>query len=304
MTACPACGGGDSRLAFAGLTDRLTDEPGAWDLRVCQGCGLGFLDPMVPIEEIGRYYQDNFPSHGVEPSAPGRLKRLVRAALLAPYTWRWGPPRAAPEPFGGGRMLDIGCGVGLTLRQFQARGWQVHGIDMSARAVAAARRNLPGATIEQAWIHEWAPPGPVDVITLFHVLEHVPEPYGLLAKCRQWLAPGGRLILEVPDRSGFEARLFGRYWYGLEVPRHYLHFSPASLRFTLERAGFRVAAMRPAFFCSTLSFSLLVLLRALTGRPIARDRLERLIYHALYLPASIAYACGNSGVTEAVAEPA
>ena len=86
-------------------------------------------------------------------------------------------------------------------------------------------------------------PGSFDLVTAFHVLEHLPDPLGVLRRMLGWLAPGGSAVIEVPNVAGAGARLFGRYWSGLDMPRHLVHFTPATLTALAERAGGRVVAM-------------------------------------------------------------
>jgi hypothetical protein len=82
------------------------------------------------------------------------------------------------------------------------------------------------------------------VVTAFHVLEHVPDPVGMTRRMLEWLAPGGLLVVEVPNAGGLGARLFGRAWSGLELPRHLSHFTPESLGAVVRRAGGRIAWCR------------------------------------------------------------
>jgi SAM-dependent methyltransferase len=83
-------------------------------------------------------------------------------------------------------------------------------------------------------------PGEFDCVTAFHVLEHVPDPIGAVRRMLGWLAPGGLLIVEVPNAGGLGARLFGQAWSGLELPRHLSHFTPDTLTAVVAQAGGRV----------------------------------------------------------------
>jgi SAM-dependent methyltransferase len=90
-----------------------------------------------------------------------------------------------------------------------------------------------------------APFGPdsFDVITCFDVLEHVYEPRQVMAKVGEWLKPGGIFYVLVPNVDSAEARVFGSYWHGLELPRHLFHYSPASLKFLAESVGLREVSL-------------------------------------------------------------
>ena len=87
------------------------------------------------------------------------------------------------------------------------------------------------------------PPESFDVITCFDVLEHVYEPRRVMAKVREWLKPGGVFYVQVPNIDSAEARVFGTYWHGLELPRHLFHYSPASLRNLATSSGLREVSL-------------------------------------------------------------
>src|ERR1017187_2295335 len=82
-----------------------------------------------------------------------------------------------------------------------------------------------------------------DVITCFDVLEHLHEPRRVMTKVGEWLKPGGIFYVLVPNVDSAEARVFGSYWHGLELPRHLFHYSPASLKFLAESVGLRVESL-------------------------------------------------------------
>jgi SAM-dependent methyltransferase len=112
---------------------------------------------------------------------------------------------------------------------------------------------------------EW-PAGSFHLVTLSHVLEHLPNPRQTLADIHRWLRPGGRVRIWVPNVESAESRVFGDLWFGLDVPRHLIHYSRTTVRRLLEGAGFDVERMVPEYQGSSLSGSLSHLGRALTRR--------------------------------------
>src|SRR5262249_57535140 len=156
----------------------------------------------------------------------GRLLRRIR----------W----SCPPWTGAGRYLDVGCGSGGALGVARALGWRVAGIEMDDAAAAKARRFTDELHVGDVLTAPFAP-GRFDVVTAFHVLEHVPDPVAAARRMLDWLAPGGLLIVEVPNAGGLGARLFGGAWAGLELPRHLSPFTPAPLRARLPHAR-RLAA--------------------------------------------------------------
>lgn len=140
---------------------------------------------------------------------------------------------------GPGRLLDVGCATGKFLRQMGAVGWQLAGIELDPEAAAKARTVTPDV-FEGDPVDAPLAPGRFDVVTAFHVVEHLPDPLRALRRMIEWLAPGGLMIVEVPNVGGVGGRMFGRYWSGLDFPRHLVHFTPATMGAMVARAGGRV----------------------------------------------------------------
>jgi SAM-dependent methyltransferase len=261
--------------------DRAFAVRGRYTVARCQRCGFLYQRPRVSDEHLADCYPDHYPRHQ-EPSpripfrgSPGRVKaarwalatrlgyerfhdvgvgsltRLRAAWLARKIKWDCPPWR------GQGRYLDVGCGSGGSLGVAQALGWQAAGIEMDAAAAKKARQftreihvgDVLGAPFDA---------GRFDVVTAFHVLEHVPDPVAVIRRILEWLAPGGLAIIEVPNAGGLGARVFGKAWSGLELPRHLSHFTPASLARAVEQAGGRIVwrwhQAKPRYFLWSLGF--------------------------------------------------
>jgi SAM-dependent methyltransferase len=138
----------------------------------------------------------------------------------------------------GGTLLDIGCSSGGFLSTMKSSAWELYGIEMEESTAERARaatgaRVFVGDAVDAPFL-----PATFDVITCFDVLEHVYSPREFLLKVLEWLKPGGIFYAMLPNIDSWEARFFGTYWYGLELPRHLSHFSPRSLRHILTEVGF------------------------------------------------------------------
>ena len=141
-----------------------------------------------------------------------------------------------PEPRGAKRLLDVGCGDGASLALLKHAGWDVWGVEMNAQA--AARAAQAGARVFTGSFEEAPLPAEsFDIIRMWHVLEHVDDPRVVIDKAVRLLAPGGELIIGVPNVNAFYRWLFGAAWAGWDLPRHLYHFSPRTVRRCVGRSA-------------------------------------------------------------------
>ena len=229
--ACPACRG-----PLSSWTTVPASEPALagqrYELLRCGRCGsavtLGAGGPE--LHEHGAY----------RPGTP-RLYGLANPLLGAFERQRlaWVRELASPPA----RLLDAGAGRGRFLAAAAAAGYDAHGIEPSDRGIVAVREkrlDVRQATIEDAEIDERS----VDIVTLWHVLEHVEHPAVALRRIHDWLRPDGGLIVGVPNLDSWQARLGGPRWYHLDVPRHRSHFTPAGITILLMESGFEPVRTR------------------------------------------------------------
>lgn len=157
-----------------------------------------------------------------------------------------------------GALLDLGCSSGAFLSTFKDGSWDLYGVEIDPTQAARARQ-LTKAQIFTGDLFD-APfqPESFDAVTGFHVLEHFDRPQERMARIFEWLKPGGILYLGLPNVASWEARVFGTYWFGLELPRHLYHYSPASLRMLLTSAGFHERWLRTPGSYSSHSISYMI----------------------------------------------
>jgi 2-polyprenyl-3-methyl-5-hydroxy-6-metoxy-1,4-benzoquinol methylase len=140
-----------------------------------------------------------------------------------------------------GRLMDVGCGTGATLALGRQLGWAVEGLEMDRDAVLSAR--AAGLRVGEGGYERLADsPLAFDCIICSHVIEHVFDPVGMLGAMHAALKPGGTLLLSTPNVCSDVHRHFGKYWRGLEAPRHLVLFSEASLTRLLQTQGFEVVS--------------------------------------------------------------
>jgi len=133
-----------------------------------------------------------------------------------------------------GRLLDIGCGNGRFLNRMRSLGWQVAGVDFDADAVRVARNHYGLDARCGSADAVGFEPASFDVVTLDHVIEHLPDPRASLAAAASLLRPGGTLALATPNFASLDSRIHREDWHALDPPRHLYLFSPASIRRCVE----------------------------------------------------------------------
>lgn len=230
---CPACANRHATTFFE-AQDHLGGADGLWFALVqCDSCGTCYTNPRPDPASIGQFYPDSYSPHHklVRPRGPRRWNpfRFLK------------PPRVEKRPVpwhGQGRLLDFGCGSGAYLAEMKWHGWQVTGLDVSAKMVERVREELGLTAYAGSLPHLELEPESFDVITMWHALEHVHEPLPVLREARRLLAPGGKIVISVPNIDSLSYRWLGKHWFGLELPRHLTHFTPMSLPLILQRAGF------------------------------------------------------------------
>jgi len=295
---CALCGSDNRRAVYADARDISIGVPGQFTIVRCQACGLTYLCPRPTAQKLSNYY----PEHYGPFSNAGRSKILstIRGIAQLPYQLRFGQATATVAPFGRRRMLDVGCGAGEYLQTMQQRGWDVHGVDLSSVAVQEATRRVGHSKVTVGTLETLEPDlNEFDLITMNHCLEHVPDPRSTLQETHRRLAVGGKVKIIVPDVSGFEAKLFGRYWAGLDVPRHLVDFSQRTLSGFLRQTGFTIESSRPEFAPWLFYFSFQwVLQQKMRGR---WERFKLALTVPVFLIAALSYSFGNRGAIEVIA---
>ncbi|HLQ37121.1 MAG TPA: class I SAM-dependent methyltransferase [Planctomycetota bacterium] len=230
-------------MRWAGLGDRLfhtTDE--RFDVQRCDDCTAHFLAVMPELQQQARYYPDDY---WVAPKGRGRsahgglLERYRRFVLRDHVHFVRRVLRSQRERGRTVRVLDVGCGDGSFLAALGEP--DCIGMDLSLPALRACRAR--GIRALRSTLAEGAlGAGAFSLVTAFHFLEHVHPAGPVLAAMRALLAPGGELVLQVPNLRCWQAKVLGRRWAGLDVPRHLVDYSDRTLLRLLEDSGFAVVA--------------------------------------------------------------
>jgi SAM-dependent methyltransferase len=221
----------------------------------CRACGLVRSDPVLGADALAQLYRSSTFDYGDELDG---LRATYRRALA----------NVAELVPGRAGLLDIGTGSGFVLELAQESGWTgLRGVEPSEDAIAKARVDVRPMIAQDVMRPGLFDPGSFDAVTMFQVLDHMPDPLGLLEECRQVLKPGGVAMAFNHNVTAWSARLLGSRSPIIDVEHTYL-YSPRTIRLLFDRAGFEVVSVKPVR--NTYSVSYLTRLLPLPDRHKAR----------------------------------
>jgi SAM-dependent methyltransferase len=239
---CRICGGTNQQTILHDIITRYNDR---FALNQCDNCALVTTNPTPSDKMLQQYYdQDYWQS--------GQLKNSVLLDTL--YRLRMAPIVSAIRKYTtyDSKVLDWGCGDGSFIRLLRNFGLHCFGIDAYKKDLNDLQ--ISSTTIEKADF----PNGYFDIITCFHVLEHLADPLTSIKHALMLLKTGGLIIIEVPNLDSIGFRIFKRRWQPLEIPTHLNHFTPATLQKVFESGG-QIQIVKKEFFSHRISPSAIVL---------------------------------------------
>jgi len=250
MEQCPVCFSQQWEL-FTTAVDRIFLRPEeSWEIQRCQECGFGWTTPLLSEKEIKHYYP---------PTYYGDTARTIEAFLSGELqrsrSWKGeeGKVDLVQRFVNKGRILDVGCADGKFLWALNPEKWDRTGVDFAEQTVRLVNEKIRDLSlIEGDLFSDKLPENSFDVITFWHVLEHLPQPRVVLERTYRLLRPGGWLFISLPNFASLQARLFQRHWYALDAPRHLYHFAPRPLDLLLKETGLKVC--KHIFFSPRVNF--------------------------------------------------
>ncbi|MFD2932141.1 class I SAM-dependent methyltransferase [Spirosoma flavum] len=247
---CPVCGNNTFSTHLI-CEDYLVSNQ-KFTIQQCQKCSFRLTNPRPDASSISSYYKsEQYVSHNDESS--GLVNTAYR--LVRNYTLRSKLNLINKLNGKQGKILDVGCGTGAFLESCREGGWQVTGMEPDPDARTIAIKKLQ-AEIEPS-LEAFDKTQPFDIISLWHVLEHIPDLNESITILHQLLAEQGTLLIAVPNSDSYDAHYFKEYWAAYDVPRHLHHFTPLTIEPLFKKHGFVLTDKRPmvfdAFYIAMLS---------------------------------------------------
>lgn len=245
LSQCPACSSTDLKKERTVKDFSTSGE--SFDVQYCVQCSHRFTSPRPTESEIGPYYDNpDYISHTDDSASIfGKVYQILRNVNLG---WKHG---YVNKHSAGKQLLDYGCGTGSFLGYMNNKGYSCAGVEINegARAKAGAYGEVH-PSIDKIT-------GTYDVITMWHVLEHVYDLQGLLGAFKNRLKDQGTLVVAVPNPESPDARIYGDYWAAWDIPIHVHHFSKSSMKRLMKENGFSLEKIYPmkldSYYISLLS---------------------------------------------------
>jgi 2-polyprenyl-3-methyl-5-hydroxy-6-metoxy-1,4-benzoquinol methylase len=230
---CPACLGNE--ISFQQTVKDHSTSKENFDIWSCNDCGHLFTNPRVKEGSVGPYYDNpDYISHTDDATSVfAKVYQILRGINL---NWKHGYVAKYAQ---GKSLLDYGCGTGQFLEKMVQKGYSVQGVEINdgARAKASSFGKVFRA-IEDV-------KGPVDAITMWHVLEHVYNLDHLLEAFKDKMSDNATLIIAVPNPESYDAKHYGVHWAAWDIPIHVHHFTKNSMKTAVERNGFKLQKVLP-----------------------------------------------------------
>ena len=230
---CPLCKSSAIKKRFACVDEFATGEQ--FDFFECTACGIAFTQNVPDEKEIDRYYESpTYISHSnTSKGFVNRVYHIVRRIMLQKKARKVEMLTGLKN----GRLLDYGAGTGHFARIMETRGWSVTAIEKNGKARELALKEfgfemLPVEALSTIKDKE------LDVVTMWHVMEHIQEPDRMWDELHRILGDKGIAIIAVPNSASYDALKYKEHWAAYDVPRHLWHFTPSAIAQWGEKHGF------------------------------------------------------------------
>jgi SAM-dependent methyltransferase len=269
VSLCSLCHG-LCQISARGLFDTRFGIEGTVEARRCRGCGWEQIFPSPTPAQLKELYERFYNFGGEQGTLYTTLREWFFSSPLYRAWIRLDEDISFHTRRGSGRLLDIGCNEGRTLKNYARNGFQAEGTELNETAAALARR--AGFRVFTGSLEDFVPEVLYDVAVLSNVLEHAVDPKAMLTTVRGLLKPGGQLWISCPNRESWLRSVFGRWWINWHVPFHITHFSPEMLQDLLKKCGFHAIETRQITPALWVASSIVARLFAQPGKPTRQLR--------------------------------
>jgi len=240
---CPICNSNTSTRFLTCIDHTVSRE--TFHIVQCQSCGFKYTNPRPEEENLGSYYQsEEYVSHSnTKKGFINYTYQIVRKYTLLKKL------QLLSNYYKTGKLLDIGCGTGEFLNVCQQAKWDTAGIEPSADARKMAINNYNLNVLEESEIKN-LPSESFDVITMWHVLEHVPKLNERIEDLKRLIKPTGIIIIAVPNCNSLDAKIYKENWAAYDVPRHLYHFVPKDIESAFKNHDLKMFKVLPMVFDS------------------------------------------------------
>lgn len=205
----------------------------------------GFLETHPqPFDNLSKYYEsEDYISHSdSNKSFTDKIYQFIKTINIQHKFSMLDKPKT------GSKILDYGCGAGDFLEFSQRKNLQILGVEPNENARKTAQKKVGQNLIINSELNQI--PEKFDIITLWHVLEHIPNLYEFLEELKSHLNPNGKIYIAVPNYKSFDAQYYKKHWAAYDVPRHLWHFSPESLESLFNSFGMKIEKRHALWFDS------------------------------------------------------
>jgi len=250
ISTCPICSGTEF-IAHLSCTDYTASQE-HFSLIRCTKCKFVFTNPRPNDESLATYYiSDKYISH------TGDNKTFINKIYLQARKITLRRKRKLVRKYSlENKILDVGCGTGEFLNEMKSHGWRIFGVEPSPSARESAEKKTETKICKSL---NDVSENNFNAITLWHVLEHLPDLNLALQTLHQLINETGTIFIAVPNLQSYDASYYGSFWAAYDVPRHLWHFDKNNMKILLEKNGLKLIKTLPmhldSFYVALLSES-------------------------------------------------
>ncbi len=276
---CFICGAKNWKKLYE-ARDFLHDIDGKFWLIECANCGLVTSYPRLSMDQLEKFYPDDYMAFPVSideetewHKRADRQRGLNRRCSFA----------CQASGKNTGTVLDVGSATGIFLKGMQDRGWESYGIEPSSYAANYAREQLK-LNVTQGYLEDGLFQADFfDLVTLWDVFEHIPNPVDVLETIHKIIKPNGVLLITTPNSKSWDRYMFKEAWAGWDTPRHYYIYNQKSMVQLLNKHGFKFKRIKS--FTNrhgSLVYSIRFWLKNKNASPRKRETIERILNSYLF----------------------